>query len=111
MTAKDAALGVLNAIGTAGAAGHVVEYTGSVVRGFSMEQRMTLCNLTIEGGGRAGMIAPDDTTFAYIKRRPYAPTGRDLGRGGRRVERIAAATMVPCTTALSTSTPRRSSRR
>jgi len=53
--AKDAALGVLNAIGTAGAAGHVVEYTGSVVRGFSMEQRMTLCNLTIEGGGRAGM--------------------------------------------------------
>ena len=59
VTAKDAALGVLNAIGTAGAAGHVVEYTGSVVRGFSMEQRMTLCNLTIEGGGRAGMIAPD----------------------------------------------------
>ena len=75
VTAKDAALGVLNAIGTAGAAGHVVEYTGSVVRGFSMEQRMTLCNLTIEGGGRAGMIAPDDTTFAYIKRRPYAPAG------------------------------------
>ena len=89
VTAKDAALGVLNAIGTAGAAGHVVEYTGSVVRGFSMEQRMTLCNLTIEGGGRAGMIAPDATTFAYIKRRPYAPAGERLGRGGRRVERAA----------------------
>jgi 3-isopropylmalate/(R)-2-methylmalate dehydratase large subunit len=77
VTAKDAALGVLNTIGTAGAAGHVVEYTGSLVRGFSMEQRMTLCNLTIEGGGRAGMIAPDDTTFAYIQGRPYAPAGSD----------------------------------
>ncbi|MGA8417012.1 MAG: 3-isopropylmalate dehydratase large subunit [Candidatus Dormiibacterota bacterium] len=77
VTAKDAALGVLNAIGTAGAAGHVVEYTGSVVRGFTMEQRMTLCNLTIEGGGRAGMIAPDATTFAYIRRRPYAPAAAD----------------------------------
>ena len=77
VTAKDAALGVLNTIGTAGAAGHVVEYTGSLVRGFSMEQRMTLCNLTIEGGGRAGMIAPDDTTFAYIHGRPYAPAGSD----------------------------------
>jgi 3-isopropylmalate/(R)-2-methylmalate dehydratase large subunit len=77
VTAKDAALSVLNAIGTAGAAGHVVEYTGSLVRKFSMEQRMTLCNLTIEGGGRAGMIAPDAVTLAYIKGRPYAPTGED----------------------------------
>jgi 3-isopropylmalate/(R)-2-methylmalate dehydratase large subunit len=77
VTAKDAALGVLNTIGTAGAAGHVVEYTGSLVRALSMEQRMTLCNLTIEGGGRAGMIAPDETTFAYIHGRPYAPKGRD----------------------------------
>jgi 3-isopropylmalate/(R)-2-methylmalate dehydratase large subunit len=75
VTAKDAVLAALQTIGTAGAAGHVVEYTGSLVRGFSMEQRMTLCNLTIEGGGRAGMIAPDDTTIAYIKGRPYAPTG------------------------------------
>jgi 3-isopropylmalate/(R)-2-methylmalate dehydratase large subunit len=77
VTAKDAALGVLNTIGTAGAVGHVVEYTGPVVRGFSMEQRMTLCNLTIEGGGRAGMIAPDDVTLAYIANRPYAPRGDD----------------------------------
>ncbi len=77
VTAKDAALRVLNAIGTAGAVGHAVEYTGSLVRSFSMEQRLTLCNLTIEGGGRAGMIAPDATTLAYIKGRPYAPTGED----------------------------------
>ena len=112
VTAKDAALGVLNAIGTAGAAGHVVEYTGSVVRGFSMEQRMTLCNLTIEGGGRAGMIAPDDTTFAYIKRRPYAPTGAawdeavaawselqsDDGAVYDRVVHIDAATLEPTVT-------------
>ncbi len=73
VSAKDVALGVLRRIGTAGAAGHVVEYTGDVVRGFSMEQRMTLCNLTIEGGGRAGLIAPDETTFAYLRGRPYAP--------------------------------------
>jgi 3-isopropylmalate/(R)-2-methylmalate dehydratase large subunit len=73
VTAKDMALRVLFMIGTAGATGHVVEYTGSAVRALSMEQRMTLCNLTIEAGGRAGMIAPDDTTFAYIEGRPYAP--------------------------------------
>ena len=77
VAAKDVALGVLRQIGTAGAAGHVVEYTGEVVRGFSMEQRMTLCNLTIEGGGRAGMIAPDATTIAYLEGRPYAPRGAD----------------------------------
>jgi 3-isopropylmalate/(R)-2-methylmalate dehydratase large subunit len=77
VAAKDVALGVLRTIGTAGAAGHVVEYTGPVVRGFSLEQRMTLCNLTIEGGGRAGMIAPDDTTIAYLQGRPYAPRGAD----------------------------------
>jgi len=112
VTAKDAALGVLNAIGTAGAAGHVVEYTGSVVRGFSMEQRMTLCNLTIEAGGRAGMIAPDATTFAYIKRRPYAPSGAvwdeavaawselrsDAGAAYDRVVSIDAATLEPTVT-------------
>jgi 3-isopropylmalate/(R)-2-methylmalate dehydratase large subunit len=75
VTAKDVALGVLRTIGTAGAAGHVVEYTGSVVARMSMEQRMTLCNLTIEGGGRAGMIAPDDVTIAYLAGRPFAPRG------------------------------------
>jgi 3-isopropylmalate/(R)-2-methylmalate dehydratase large subunit len=75
VTAKDVALGVLRTIGTAGAAGHVVEYAGQAVRDFSMEQRMTLCNLTIEGGGRAGMIAPDATTVAYVEGRTYAPRG------------------------------------
>jgi 3-isopropylmalate/(R)-2-methylmalate dehydratase large subunit len=75
VTAKDVALGVLRTIGTAGAAGHVVEYTGQAVRDLSMEQRMTLCNLTIEGGGRAGMIAPDATTVAYVEGRPCAPRG------------------------------------
>jgi 3-isopropylmalate/(R)-2-methylmalate dehydratase large subunit len=73
VTAKDVALGVLRTTGTAGAAGHVVEYTGSTVAALSMEQRMTLCNLTIEGGGRAGMIAPDDVTVAYLAGRPFAP--------------------------------------
>src|SRR5207302_434853 len=77
VTAKDAALGVLRTIGTAGATGHAVEYTGDLPHGFSMEQRMTLCNLTVEGGGRAGMVAPDDTTFAYLEQRPYAPHGAD----------------------------------
>ena len=77
VTAKDAALGVLRTIGTAGATGHAVEYTGDLPRGFSMEQRMTLCNLTVEGGGRAGMVAPDDRTFAYLEQRPYAPHGAD----------------------------------
>src|SRR6202140_4565788 len=77
VAAKDVALGVLRRIGTAGAAGHVVEYTGDVVRGFSMEQRMTLCNLTIEGGGRAGLIATDETTFGYLQGRPYAPRDTD----------------------------------
>ena len=75
VTAKDVALGVVRTIGTAGAAGHVVEYTGSTVAAMSMEQRMTLCNLTIEAGGRAGMIAPDDTTIAYVRGRPFAPQG------------------------------------
>ncbi|MDQ6856114.1 MAG: 3-isopropylmalate dehydratase large subunit [Candidatus Dormibacteraeota bacterium] len=73
VTAKDVALGVVRTIGTAGAVGHVVEYTGSTVAAMSMEQRMTLCNLTIEAGGRAGMIAPDDTTIAYLEGRPLAP--------------------------------------
>jgi 3-isopropylmalate/(R)-2-methylmalate dehydratase large subunit len=80
VTAKDAALCVLRTIGTAGAAGHAVEYTGDLPRGFSMEQRMTLCNLTVESGGRAGMVAADDTTFAYLEGRAYSPRGADWER-------------------------------
>jgi 3-isopropylmalate/(R)-2-methylmalate dehydratase large subunit len=75
VTAKDVALGILNRIGVDGGNGHVLEYTGSTMRAMSMEQRMSVCNMTIEGGGRAGLVAPDDTTFRYIEDRPYAPRG------------------------------------
>jgi 3-isopropylmalate/(R)-2-methylmalate dehydratase large subunit len=75
VTAKDIALAVIARIGTAGGTGYVVEYAGEAVRGLSMEGRMTLCNLTIEGGARAGLIAVDDTTIDYIKGRPRAPKG------------------------------------
>ena len=75
VSAKDVALGVIGKIGTDGAAGHVIEYTGEVVRGLSMEGRMTLCNMSIEAGARAAMIAPDETTFAYVKGRRFAPQG------------------------------------
>ncbi|WP_296595039.1 3-isopropylmalate dehydratase large subunit [Phenylobacterium sp.] len=73
--AKDYALAVIGEIGTAGGTGYVIEYAGSAVRALSMEGRMTLCNLTIEGGARAGLVAPDETTFEYIKGRPAAPKG------------------------------------
>jgi 3-isopropylmalate/(R)-2-methylmalate dehydratase large subunit len=75
VTAKDIALAVIARIGTAGGTGYVIEYAGDAVRALSMEGRMTLCNMTIEGGARAGLIAPDDTTFAYIAGRPRAPKG------------------------------------
>jgi len=75
ITAKDLALAIIARIGTAGGTGHVIEYAGQAVSGLSMEGRMTLCNLTIEGGARAGLVAPDDTTFAYIAGRPRAPKG------------------------------------
>src|SRR6059058_5124239 len=67
VTAKDLILGTIGQMGTGGAAGHAVEYAGEVIEGLSMEQRMTICNMTIEGGGRAGMVAPDDTTFAWVE--------------------------------------------
>lgn len=73
VTAKDMILHIIGHIGTAGGTGYVVEYAGEAVRALSMEGRMTMCNMSIEGGARAGMIAPDETTFAYIKGRPMAP--------------------------------------
>ncbi len=76
-TPKDLVLGIIRRIGVSGAAGHVIEYTGSTFRGLSMEGRMTVCNMSIEAGGRAGLMAPDDTTFAYVEGRPYAPKGAD----------------------------------
>ena len=112
VTAKDAALGVVRALGTAGATGHTVEYTGSTVRGFSMEERMTLCNLTIEAGGRAGMVAPDETTVAYLRTRRHAPHGdlwdravadwqqlrSDPGAAYNRVVVLDASTLEPTVT-------------
>jgi 3-isopropylmalate/(R)-2-methylmalate dehydratase large subunit len=82
VTAKDMALAVIAKIGTAGGTGYVIEYAGDAVKSLSMEGRMTLCNMTIEGGARAGLIAPDDVTFAYIEGRPRAPKG---GQGDKAV--------------------------
>jgi 3-isopropylmalate/(R)-2-methylmalate dehydratase large subunit len=89
VTAKDLILALIGRIGTAGATGHVIEYTGEAIRALSMEERMTVCNMSIEAGARAGMIAPDETTLAYLAGRPRAPSGaawdravakwRDLG--------------------------------
>src|SRR5213596_1429314 len=76
VSAKDLILALIGKIGTAGASGHVIEYTGDAVRALSMEERMTVCNMSIEAGARAGMIAPDEVTFAYLKGRPRAPTGQ-----------------------------------
>jgi 3-isopropylmalate/(R)-2-methylmalate dehydratase large subunit len=75
VTAKDIILAIIGEIGTAGGTGHVMEYAGEAIRALSMEGRMTVCNMSIEGGARAGLIAPDATTFAYIKGRPKAPSG------------------------------------
>jgi 3-isopropylmalate/(R)-2-methylmalate dehydratase large subunit len=75
VTAKDVVLAVIARLGIGGATGHVIEYRGSAIRALSMEERMTVCNMSIEAGARAGMIAPDETTFAYLKGRPRAPQG------------------------------------
>jgi len=75
VTAKDITLAVIGATGTAGGTGHVIEYCGEAIRSLSMEGRMTVCNMAIEGGARAGIIAPDETTFDYVKGRPHAPKG------------------------------------
>ena len=75
VTAKDVVLAIIGTIGTAGGTGHVIEYAGEVIRALDMAGRMTICNMSIEAGARAGMIAPDDTTFAYIEGRPFAPKG------------------------------------
>jgi 3-isopropylmalate/(R)-2-methylmalate dehydratase large subunit len=75
VTAKDLILGIIGQIGTAGGTGHVIEYAGDAIRKLSMEGRMTVCNMSIEAGARAGLIAPDEKTFDYLKGRPYAPKG------------------------------------
>ena len=112
VTAKDVVLGIIGRIGTAGGTGYVIEYTGEAIRALSMEGRMTVCNMTIEGGARAGMVAPDDTTFAYLEGRPHAPQGKaferaveswrrlptDPGASYDRREVFAAAELAPFVT-------------
>jgi 3-isopropylmalate/(R)-2-methylmalate dehydratase large subunit len=112
VTAKDLALGIIGQIGVDGATGHVIEYAGEGVRALSMEGRMTLCNMSIEGGARAGMVAPDETTFAYLKGRRFSPTGAvweeavaywrtlpsEAGAQFDRVVDIDATTIAPCVT-------------
>ena len=112
VTAKDLALGIIGQIGTDGATGHVIEYAGEAVRALSMEGRMTLCNVSIEAGARAGMIAPDETTFDYLKGKRFAPRDEkwdaavdywrtlpsDTDASFDRVVEIDAATIAPCVT-------------
>jgi 3-isopropylmalate/(R)-2-methylmalate dehydratase large subunit len=109
VTAKDIILAVIGRIGTDGATGYVIEYTGEAIRSLSMEGRMTVCNMSIEAGARAGMVAPDETTFAYLEGKPFAPKGEawqqavadwkqlatDPGATYDRVEIFDASTMVP----------------
>ncbi|MFQ5778581.1 MAG: 3-isopropylmalate dehydratase large subunit [Terriglobia bacterium] len=78
VTAKDIILAIIGRIGVAGGTGHIIEYAGEAIRALSMEGRMTVCNMSIEGGARAGMVAPDDTTFAYLDGRPFLPRGKDF---------------------------------
>ncbi len=80
VSAKDVVLAIIGRIGAAGGTGHVIEFTGEVIRALSVEGRLTIANMSIEGGARAGMIAPDETTFAYLKGRPMAPRGDDWAR-------------------------------
>ena len=78
VSAKDVILGIIGKIGIGGGTGHVIEYGGEAIRALSMDGRMTVCNMSIEGGARAGMIAPDDVTFSYLEGRPYVPRGEDF---------------------------------
>src|SRR5271167_1990874 len=78
VTAKDIILAIIGKIGIAGGTGYVAEYSGEAIRSLSMEGRMTVCNMTIEGGARAGMVAPDETTFAYLEGRPFVPRGKEF---------------------------------
>src|SRR6202030_2405356 len=112
VTARDLALGIIGRMGTDGATGYVIEYTGDAVRRLSMEGRMTLCNMSIEAGARAGLIAPDDTTFAYVGGRRFAPKGKDWdeavaywrtlpsdsGAQFDRVVEVDASGIAPCVT-------------
>lgn len=88
VTAKDIILAIIAKIGMGGGTGYVLEYTGSAIRNLSMEGRMTLCNMSIEAGARAGMVAPDEITFEYLKGRPYAPQGADFDKAVERWKQL-----------------------
>src|SRR5437762_6108738 len=90
VTAKDLILAIIAKIGIGGATGHVLEYSGSAIRALGMEERMTICNMSIEAGARAGLIAPDETTFEYIAGRPFAPAGADWDEAIARWKRLAS---------------------
>ena len=90
VTAKDVMLAIIGRIGTAGGTGHVVEYAGEVIRALDLAGRMTICNMSIEAGARAGLVAPDDTTFAYVEGRPFAPKGDDFRRAVEHWRTLAA---------------------
>jgi 3-isopropylmalate/(R)-2-methylmalate dehydratase large subunit len=112
VTAKDIILGIIGEIGTAGGTGHAIEYAGEAIRALSMEGRMTVCNMSIEGGARAGMVAPDEKTYAYLSGRPKSPKGADWdaavrywetlrsddGAGFDREVRLDAAALPPLVT-------------
>ena len=106
VTAKDITLAIIGEIGTAGGTGHVIEYAGEAIRALSMEGRMTVCNMSIEGGARAGMVAPDETTFAYLKGRPKAPKGAAWDEARALLARRCRPTRARISTARSGSTPR-----
>jgi 3-isopropylmalate/(R)-2-methylmalate dehydratase large subunit len=91
VTAKDLILAIIGRIGAAGATGHVIEYAGSTIRGLSMEGRLTVCNMSIEAGARAGMIAPDDVTYEYLYGRPFAPAGEAWDKAVTRWRGLASA--------------------
>src|SRR5919198_669424 len=95
VSAKDLILAAIGEVGVSGGVGHVVEYAGDPIRALSMENRMTVCNMSIEWGARAGMIAPDDTTFAYLEGRPAAPTGAVWQRAIDRWRSLAADADAP----------------
>ena len=88
VTAKDLILAIINQAGVSGGTGHVIEYRGAAIRGLDMEERMTVCNMSIEAGARAGMIAPDETTFAYLAGKPRAPKGEDWDRALERWRKL-----------------------
>ena len=110
VTAKDVILAIIGKIGVSGGTGHVIEYRGSAIEALSMDERMTVCNMSIEAGARAGMIAPDETTFAYLKGRRVRAAGRSVGSRTRALAQSADRRAARATTASSRSMRTSSSR-